>query len=138
MRPKYNCILVYDKLNIKVIDIKYLEIVSIVKIRNNYRYINPFVTFYHKLLDKIFIFDMTLIYKYKINNENVIFEIEKEKGKKVNIKNIMNLNEFQKLIYCPINKNIIYAVYKKFLMTIDLNKFFQWRFFYINNFIKLF
>lgn len=114
MRPKYNCILVYDKLNIKVIDIKYLEIVSIVKIRNNYRYINPFVTFYHKLLDKIFIFDMTIIYKYKINNENVIFEIEKEKGKKVNIKNIMNLNEFQKLIYCPINKNIIYAVYKNF------------------------
>lgn len=124
LRPKYNCILVSDKFFIKIIDIKYLEIVSIFQIKNTSKYMNQCVTFYHKLMDKIFIFDSIAIYKYKINSEN-IFEFIKEEEKNANINNIINLNELQKLIYCPINKNKIYAIYKKFLTTIDLNKFFQ-------------
>ena len=122
LKPKYNCILLSDNFNIKIIDIKYLEIVSIFQINKNNRYNYSFVISYHKKWDKLFLFDSKGIYKYNKNIENSLFEIEKEEEKNVNIDNIINLNEVQKLIYSPLNDNKIVVFYRKILMIIDLNK----------------
>ena len=120
LKPKYNCILVSDNFSIKVIDINYLEIVSIFQIKENNL---SFIFSYHKKKDQILIFDIRGIYKYKINNENSLFEIKKENEKIVNIDNIINLNEVEKLIFFPLNENKIIVFYKKILMIIDLNNF---------------
>ena len=81
--PKYNCLVLSDGFYIKVIDINFLEIVSIFQI-NEKR--DSFVMSYDRKINKIFIFDKNGIYKYKINNGNYCFEIEKENEKITNIK----------------------------------------------------
>ena len=118
--PKYNCLILSDGFYIKVIDIKYLEIVSIFQI-NEKR--DSFVMYYDIKIDKIFIFDKNGIYKYKINNDNFSFELEKENEKIVNINNVINLNEVQKIIFSPQDQNKAFVFYKKILMTIDVNNF---------------
>ena len=117
LRPKYNCILVSDNINIIIIDIKYLEIVSIFKIKENYI---SFIASYNQKNNRILIFDIKSICKYKIIDENKLFEIEKEEEKSVNIDYIVNLNEFEKKIYSSLNENKIIVFYKKILMEIDL------------------
>ena len=116
--PKYNCLVLSDGFNIKVIDINFLEIVSIFQI-NEKR--DSFVMSYDRKINKIFIFDKNGIYKYKINNENFCFEIEKENEKITNINNVINLNEVQKIIFSPVDQNKAYIFYKKILMIIDVN-----------------
>lgn len=118
----YNCLVLSDGFNIKVIDIKNLEIVSIFQI-NEKR--DSFVMFYDEKINKIFIFDKNGIYKYKINNENYCFDLEKENEKISNINNVINLNEVQKIIFSPVDQNKAYVFYKKILMSIDVNNFEQ-------------
>lgn len=120
--PHYNCLVLSDGFNIKVIDIKNLEIVSIFQI-NEKR--DSFVMFYDEKINKIFIFDRNGIYKYKINNENYCFDLEKENEKITNINNVINLNQVQKIIFSPVDQNKAYVFYKKILMSIDVNNFEQ-------------
>ena len=120
--PKYNCLVLSDGFYIKVIDIKFLEIVSIFQI-NEKR--DSFVMSYDGKINKIFIFDKNGMYKYRINNNNYSFELEKENEKITNINNVINLNEVQKIIFSPVDQNKAYVFYKKILMIVDVNNFEQ-------------
>jgi WD40 repeat protein len=120
--PKYNCLVLSDGFYIKVIDIKFLEIVSIFQI-NEKR--DSFVMSYDGKINKIFIFDKNGMYKYRINNDNYSFELEKENEKITNINNVINLNEVQKIIFSPVDQNKAYVFYKKILMIVDVNNFEQ-------------
>jgi len=122
LMPKYNCLLLSDGFYLKVIDVKFLEIVSIFQI-NEKR--DSFVMSYDRKINKIFIFDKNGIYKYKIKNDNYLFEIEKENEKIMNINNVINLNEVQKIIFSPVDQNKAYVFYKKILMVVDVNNFEQ-------------
>lgn len=118
LKPKYNCILLSDEYTLKIIDINYLELVSVFQIRFNN---DSFALSYNQKLSKIFFFELNKIYIYNISDENGVLQIKKEEEKNVNNKYIININEAQKIINLPNNenKNIIY--YKKYLMIIDLN-----------------
>ena len=120
LKPKYNCILLSDEYTLKIIDINYLELVSVFQIRFNN---DSFALSYNQKLSKIFFFELNKIYIYNISDENGVLQIKKEEEKNVNNKYIININEAQKIINLPNNenKNIIY--YKKYLMIIDLNNF---------------
>ena len=120
LKPKYNCILLSDEYTLKIIDINYLELVSVFQIRFNN---DSFVLSYNQKLSKIFFFELNKINIYSISDENRVLQIKKEEEKNVNNKYIININEAQKIINLPNNenKNIIY--YKKYLMIIDLNNF---------------
>lgn len=118
LTPKYNCILLSDGFFIKVIDINYLEIVSIFQIKLDNC---PFIMSLNTNFNKILLFDTNKIFQYKINNKYCRFEIEKENEKIINIDYLGNLNELPKIIYSPFNPNHIFTFYKKMLIKIDIN-----------------
>ena len=114
--PKYNFILVSANKYINIIDIKYLEIVSIHEMDMEALYF-----FYNSKIDRIIIFGGDNIFKYKIDEERFNFSFLRENKQTVEINYNLGLETIRKSIYNPLNYNIVYFFYKKFLMKIELN-----------------
>ena len=113
--PKYNLILLSIYNYIKIIDIKYLEVICIQEMK-----MASFFFSYNNYIDRIMIFKGNKIYKYKIDNWRNDFYFYEEKKKRFELKNKDEFNKIEKLVYNPLNTNKIYFFYKKYLINIEL------------------
>ena len=98
-----------------IIDIKYMEIISIHETK-----MNSFYFLYNDVND-IIIFEENNIFRYKINIDKYKFNFIEEKKKEIDLENINGLQHIKKSIYNPLNNKIIFFFYKSYLMKIDLN-----------------
>ena len=109
--PKYNFILLSVFNYIKIIDIKYLEIICIQEMK-----MTSFFFSYNNYIDKIIIFEGNKMFKYNINSGKDGLYFYEEKNKSFEFKNIDEFDKIGKLVYNPVNVNMIYTFYKKFLI----------------------
>ena len=113
--PKYNYILMSFYHYFLIIDIKYMEIISIHETK-----MNSFYFLYNDVND-IIIFEENNIFRYKINIDKYKFNFIEENKKGIDLENINGLQHIRKSIYNPLNNKIIFFFYKSYLMKIDLN-----------------
>lgn len=114
--PKYNYILMSIYHYLLIIDIKYMELISIHETK-----MNSFYFFYNIINDIIIIFEENNILKYKINIDKYEFNFVEENKKEIDLKNINGLQHIKKTIYNPLNNKDIFFFFKSYLMKIDLN-----------------
>ena len=114
--PKYNFILLSINNYIKIIDIKYLEIIIIYEMK-----IPSFFLYHNNPIDRILLFggNNILTYKTKKGKDGINFVEENHKCFEINI--INGLNKIRKSVSNPLNNKIIYFFYKKILMKLELN-----------------
>ena len=114
--PKYNFIILSINSSIKIIDIKYLEIIFIYELKKP-----SFFLSYSNIIERIIIIENKTLYKYKIiYGKNGLYFLE-ENNESYEINNIIELIKIRKVVYHPLRNNILYLFYKKMLMKIELN-----------------
>ena len=114
--PKYNFILFFINNYIEVLDIKYLEIISIHEIKM------PFFFFsYDKYIDKIIFYKGNKLSKYAIKSSKDGLYFVEENNKIFESKVTTEFIGIKQSIYNPYYINSIYFYIKKYLMKIDIN-----------------
>ena len=102
---KYNCFVLIDDCDLKIIDINYLEIVTIIQldIFDNIKLDSDcFGCFYNNLINDEVIFSFNnKIYTYKVGIDDTFFDIEKNKNERV------EQDYIEKIEYCPLLENTL-------------------------------
>ena len=114
--PKYKLILVSIHNYIEIIDINYLEIISIHELIEK-----PFYFFYNFEIECLFILERNNIFKYKISLEkcDIDFLYAGKENMELRIKN--GLENTKKSIYNQNNNNVVFLFDKRYLIKIEMN-----------------
>ena len=114
--PKYNFILLSFNNYIEVLDIKYLEIISIHEMKMSFFFFS-----YDKYIDKIIFFEGNKLFKYALKSNKDGLNLIEDNNKIIESKFINEFIAIKKSIYNSYYINSTYFYIKKYLMKIDIN-----------------